>query len=199
MALLAISSSFILHPSHPLNSVGKTSISSKKLIYNRSLGRTFALVKQEQRRVQCRASSSTQQENETETKTVHGEKLDFTGMHHVGLLCENLERSMKFYQEILGLELNPDRPADKLPYRGAWFWIGDEMIHLMELPNPDPVTGRPEHGGRDRHACVAIRNVEPLKRALEKAGVPYTMSKSGRPALFARDPDGNALEFTQVD
>lgn len=44
------------------------------------------------------------------------------------------------------------------------------MIHLMELPNPDPITGRPEHGGRDRHACVAIKSVEPLKRAFEKAG-----------------------------
>lgn len=37
-----------------------------------------------------------------------------------------------------GLETNPDRPNDKLPYRGAWLWIGPEMIHLMELPNPDP-------------------------------------------------------------
>jgi hypothetical protein len=37
-----------------------------------------------------------------------------------------------------GLEINPDRPNDKLPYRGAWLWIGPEMIHLMELPNPDP-------------------------------------------------------------
>jgi len=30
------------------------------------------------------------------------------------------------------------------------------------------------------------------------AGISYTLSKSGRPAIFARDPDGNALEFTQV-
>lgn len=37
-----------------------------------------------------------------------------------------------------GLEVNPDRPHHKLPYRGAWLWIGPEMIHLMELPNPDP-------------------------------------------------------------
>ena len=29
-----------------------------------------------------------------------------------------------------GLEINPDRPHAKLPYRGAWLWIGPEMIHL---------------------------------------------------------------------
>lgn len=64
--------------------------------------------------------------------------LTFHGVHHVALICSNLERSLEFYQGVLGLETNPDRPDDKLPYRGAWLWIGPEMIHLMELPNPDP-------------------------------------------------------------
>eukprot|EP00850_Spirogloea_muscicola_P006238 SM000029S10533 [mRNA] locus=s29:658219:659113:- [translate_table: standard] len=99
-----------------------------------------------------------------------------------------------------GLKLNDDRPGrDKLPYGGAWLWVGSQMIHLMELPNPDPLTGRPEHGGRDRHTCLNVTNIDTLKQTLERAGVPYTLSKSGRPALFARDPDGNALEFAQVD
>ncbi|CAI9286099.1 unnamed protein product [Lactuca saligna] len=120
-------------------------------------------------------------------------------LHHVGILCENLERSLDFYQNILGLKINEARPHDKLPYRGAWLWVGSEMIHLMELPNPDPYTGRPEHGGRDRHTCIAIRDVLKLKAILDKAGIPYTLSRSGRPAIFTRDPDTNALEFTQID
>ncbi|KAK3016822.1 hypothetical protein RJ639_006361 [Escallonia herrerae] len=129
------------------------------------------------------------------------DKNDFgvVSMHHVGILCENLERSLDFYQNLLGLEINEARPHDKLPYRGAWLWVGSEMIHLMELPNPDPLTGRPEHGGRDRHTCIAIRDVSKLKAILDKAGIPYTLSRSGRPAIFTRDPDANALEFTQVD
>lgn len=45
------------------------------------------------------------------------------------------------------------------------------MIHLMELPNPDPYTGRPEHGGRDRHTCIAVRDVSKLKAILDKAGM----------------------------
>ncbi|KAI3524757.1 hypothetical protein L1887_03421 [Cichorium endivia] len=120
-------------------------------------------------------------------------------LHHVGILCENLERSLDFYQNILGLKINEARPHDKLPYRGAWLWVGSEMIHLMELPNPDPYTGRPEHGGRDRHTCIAIRDVLKLKAILDKAGIPYTLSRSGRPAIFTRDPDTNALEFTQIE
>ncbi|CAM6030788.1 unnamed protein product [Sphagnum balticum] len=125
--------------------------------------------------------------------------VEFTGVHHVGLLCENTERSLEFYCGLLGLEINPNRPNDKLPYGGKWLNVGSQMIHLMELPNPDPKTGRPKHGGRDRHACVAIKDVSKLKAVFDKAGVPYTLSKSGRPAIFARDPDGNALEFVQTE
>ncbi|XP_015571682.2 glyoxylase I 4 [Ricinus communis] len=140
--------------------------------------------------------------NVMEKESISGnEKIDYgvVSMHHVGVLCADLERSLEFYQGILGLEINEARPDDKLPYRGAWLWVGSEMIHLMELPNPDPLNGRPEHGGRDRHTCIAIRDVSKLKVILDNAGIPYTLSKSGRPAIFTRDPDANALEFTQVD
>jgi glyoxylase I family protein len=123
----------------------------------------------------------------------------FHGVHHIALLCESLERSLDFYCGVLGLEVNPDRPHDKLPYRGAWLWIGPEMIHLMELPNPDPLEGRPAHGGRDRHTCVGVEDIEPLEARLREAGVEYTRSMSGRPAIFFRDPDSNCLEVVQID
>ncbi|BDA42666.1 Uncharacterized protein YwkD [Coccomyxa sp. Obi] len=120
----------------------------------------------------------------------------YNGLHHVGLLVENLERSLDFYVGTLGLELNSARPDNKLPYRGAWLWIGSEMIHLMELPNPDTLDmeKRPQHGGRDRHFCIGVQSIEPLVERLEQAGVPYTKSMSGRPAVFFRDPDMNVLE-----
>lgn len=100
---------------------------------------------------------------------------------------------------MLGLEINPDRPHDKLPYRGAWLWIGPEMIHLMELPNPDPLEGRPVHGGRDRHFCVGVESIEPLESRLKEAHVEFTRSMSGRPAIFFRDPDMNCLECVELE
>ncbi|KAF8724939.1 hypothetical protein HU200_020655 [Digitaria exilis] len=152
------------------------------------------------RRVRTRLSVSTGGEQQVIAAQEQAQEPDYgvVSLHHVGILCENLERSMAFYKDLLGLKVNPARPTDKLPYRGAWLWVGSEMIHLMELPNPDPLTGRPEHGGRDRHTCIAIKDVLKLKETFDKAGISYTLSKSGRPAIFARDPDGNALEFTQV-
>ena len=105
---------------------------------------------------------------------------------------------MKFYCETLGLTINPERPHDKLPYAGAWLWIGPEMIHLMELPNPDPRDGRPDHGGRDRHFCVGVESVAAIQEKLDAAGIEYTASKSGRPAIFFRDPDMNTLECVET-
>ncbi|XP_062230263.1 glyoxylase I 4-like [Phragmites australis] len=96
---------------------------------------------------------------------------EVVSIHHVGILCENLERSMSFYKDLHGLMVNPARPTDKLPYRGAWLWVGSEMIHLMELPHPDTLTGRPEHGGRDHHTCIAIKDVLKLKEKFEKASI----------------------------
>ncbi|KAK9909689.1 hypothetical protein WJX75_006113 [Coccomyxa subellipsoidea] len=127
-------------------------------------------------------------------------RIVYNGLHHVGLLVEDLERSLEFYMGVLGLELNPARPDSKLPYRGAWLWIGSEMIHLMQLPNPDTLDmdKRPQHGGRDRHFCIGVQSIEPLVERLEQAGVPFTKSMSGRPALFFRDPDMNVLEIGEM-
>jgi glyoxylase I family protein len=77
--------------------------------------------------------------------------------------------------------------------------LGDGQIHLLELPNPDPVTGRPAHGGRDRHLAVWVSGLDALAGRLQAAGVGFTRSKSGRRALFCRDPDGNALELIEAD
>ena len=117
------------------------------------------------------------------------------GIHHVGVLVADLERALKFYGEALGLVSNPARPD--LGYPGVWLDVGDQQIHLMQLPNPDPLTGRPAHGGRDRHMALAVEDLDVLRQALESAGVPYTSSKSGRKALFCRDPDGNVLELVE--
>lgn len=82
--------------------------------------------------------------------------------------------------------------------RGAWLWIGPDMVHLMELPNPDPLEGRPQHGGKDRHFAIGMASIDGLVEALKAAQVPHTLSASGRPAVFFRDPDANTLECMEV-
>jgi glyoxylase I family protein len=114
-------------------------------------------------------------------------------LHHASLLVADTARSLEFYCGLLGLQLDPARPD--LGFPGAWLNLGDCQIHLLELPNPDPVTQRPDHGGRDRHTAFTVDDFEAMQRKIETAGLPYTLSRSGRRALFCRDPDGNAVEL----
>ncbi len=120
--------------------------------------------------------------------------IEVRDIHHVSLLVSDTARALDFYGGVLGLA-RAERPD--LPFPGAWLQVGDRQIHLLELPGPDPTEGRPEHGGRDRHLAVTVAALAPLVAALEEAGVAYTLSRSGRRALFCRDPDGNALEFIE--
>jgi len=122
---------------------------------------------------------------------------DVTALLHAGLLVSDLARAKVFYESVLGLRVYPGRPD--LPYPGEWYDLGGgQQLHLMQLPNPDTGIARPEHGGRDRHIALAVADMAALKRRLEAAGVKYTASKSGRAALFCRDPDSNTLEFVEV-
>ncbi len=114
-------------------------------------------------------------------------------LHHVSLLVSDTPRAMVFYGDVLGLERDNNRPD--LGYPGAWLWVGNRQIHLLELPNPDPTAGRPLHGGRDRHVALTVTDLARLAQRLDRAGIAYTRSRSGRAALFCRDPDGNALEL----
>lgn len=119
----------------------------------------------------------------------------YTGIHHAAVLVEDTVRALGFYTGVLGLLVDPARPD--LGYPGAWLTVGEQQLHLMELPNPDPRAGRARHGGRDRHVALTVTALAPVAAALAGAGIPYTLSRSGRRALFCRDPDGNALEIVE--
>lgn len=118
-----------------------------------------------------------------------------TGFHHASLIVADTARALNFYQGVLGLTLDNTRPD--LGYPGAWLNVGDQQIHLLELPNPDPLYDRPSHGGHDRHLACSVKDLDLLIEALDRMDIDYNLSRSGRRALFCRDPDQNALEFIQ--
>ena len=151
-------------------------------------------------------------------------EVTYGGIAHAGVIVSSTEVAKQVYTQVLGMEDETHIRSKKLPFPGAFVRAGEQQIHIMELPNPDPVDGRPEHGGarltphvcarsrgwrvcacpplaaragRDRHIALAIKDLAPLKQRLESHNVTFTMSKSGRASLFCRDPDGNAIEFME--
>jgi catechol 2,3-dioxygenase-like lactoylglutathione lyase family enzyme len=117
-----------------------------------------------------------------------------TGILHATFLTSDLDKSRAFYEGVLGLHPDPHRP--KMGYDGLWYEVApNQQIHLMLLPDPEAGLQRPAHGGRDRHVALSVGDFSELIERFERAGIAYTLSSSGRRALFCRDPDGNALEF----
>jgi glyoxylase I family protein len=118
-----------------------------------------------------------------------------TAIHHVSLLVSDTGLALRFYRDLLGLEVDGTRPVMDFP--GAWLRVGTAQIHLLELPGALREMNVPEHGGRDRHLALEVTDLDGVLAELEAAGVACTISRSGRRALFCRDPDGNAIELVE--
>jgi len=114
---------------------------------------------------------------------------------HMALIVSDLKRAEDFYESILGLTkiARPD-----LGFDGLWYGLdGGSELHLMLLENPYVSCDKPEHGGRDNHIALQSHEFDHIRQRLDSVVVPYTMSRSGRNALFFRDPDGNTIELIQ--
>ena len=120
--------------------------------------------------------------------------MNILSLNHASFIVADVSLSLTFYCDVLGLQA-VERPD--LGFPGAWLQLGTQQIHLLELHNPDPISGRPQHGGRDRHIALNALALGPIQDALNKAGIVYTMSISGRRALFCRDFDGNTVEIIE--
>jgi len=115
---------------------------------------------------------------------------------HVGLIIADMAKASAFYEGILGLQ--PDvRPH--LGFEGLFYDLGEgQQLHLMCIANPYTDCSQPKHGGRDRHVALAVKDLNVIRQRLDAYEVDYTMSKSGRAALFCHDADGNAIELCEI-
>ena len=117
------------------------------------------------------------------------------GLDHVSILVADAEKARDFYQMILGLEV-VSRPD--LGFPGYWLALGaGQTLHLMELENPYQNVTRPGHGGRDVHFALRVKHLAYFIEKLEKNSIEYSLSKSGRNALFFKDLDGNVVELVE--
>ena len=138
--------------------------------------------------------------------------------NHVGISVSNIERSIEFYREMLGLEplceVFPfggeafDTVMDLNDVQGRMCMIGNGslQLELFEFSNPVPNAKDPEHPVSDHgysHFGVEVEDVEHTYEKLLKAGVRIhspvmTFKGSSIKATYARDPDGNVFEIMGV-
>jgi catechol 2,3-dioxygenase-like lactoylglutathione lyase family enzyme len=118
------------------------------------------------------------------------------GLHHVAIVCADVERTVRFYQGILEFPLT--EIIENRDYAGSnhfFFDIGNgNLIAFFDFPGLD-VGPYAEVLGGLHHVCISV---EPerwahLRDKLDAAGVEY-VAESGS-SLYFRDPDGARLEL----
>ena len=118
------------------------------------------------------------------------------GLHHVALLCSDVERTVRFYQEVLEFPLT--EIFENRDYAGSnhfFFDIGTgNLLAFFDLPGLDLGPYAEVLGGL-HHLAISVdpERWERLKRRLEDAGVAY-QEESGT-SIYFPDPDGVRLEL----
>jgi len=113
----------------------------------------------------------------------------------------DLDRSIDFYQNKLGLEL-----ARRVPIgddaTNAFFAVPGDPEPRLELTLNHDQTGPYELGTGYSHVAFAVEDLDALAEKLEAAGgvefesKPHAMG-SGTRIFFDRDPDGYRIEFIE--
>jgi catechol 2,3-dioxygenase-like lactoylglutathione lyase family enzyme len=118
------------------------------------------------------------------------------GIHHVALLCADVERTIRFYQEVLEFPLT--ELFENRDYKGSnhfFFDVGHgNLLAFFDLPGLDLGPYAEVLGGL-HHLAISV---EPerwtrLKANLTRAGVSY-QEESGTSVYFP-DPDGSRIEL----
>ncbi len=113
------------------------------------------------------------------------------GLDHINIETTDLDASMRFYEELLGLE-NGWRPGFDVP--GAWLYVDDQpVIHLVVR---DVVHEGPT--GAIHHVALKATGLEAMTERLERSGVAFSRTvvpDIGVTQLFIDDPNGVRLEL----
>ncbi len=123
-------------------------------------------------------------------------------IHHVALICADIEVSKRFYVDLLGLRVIAETWREA---RQSWkvdLALPDGgQLELFTFPGAPPRPSWPEARGL-RHLAFSVADVEACKTLLEARGVvvePVRLDElTGRRFVFFADPDGLPLELYEA-
>ncbi|MDQ1476245.1 MAG: glyoxylase family protein [Actinomycetota bacterium] len=121
------------------------------------------------------------------------------GVHHLALICADPERTIRFYQDVLGFPLV--ELFENRDYEGSshfFFDIGaGNMLAFFDFPGLGLVPV-PEGLGGVQHIAISVtpETFEALKGKLAGAGVEYIGPDRGiKESVYFKDPDGIQVEL----
>ena len=141
-----------------------------------------------------------------------------TGMNHTGFVVKDLERSVEFYSEVVGLQVVARREREDGPisqivgYEDSHIKLallgidqdGGHILELIEYLNPvsaeRPTQERAVLGAS--HLAFNVTDIEgTFQRLLDNGAIrlnaPVEVAP-GRVACYLQDPDGNWIELIEA-
>lgn len=118
------------------------------------------------------------------------------GIHHVALLSADVERTVRFYQDVLGFPLTEIFENRDYPGSNHFFFdLGNgNLLAFFDFPGLDLGPYAEVLGGLHHIAIsVTAEQWERSKGRLDDAGVEYLL-ESGT-SIYFRDPDGARVEL----
>jgi glyoxylase I family protein len=121
------------------------------------------------------------------------------GVHHLALICRDVEETIQFYQEFLGFPLV--ELVENRDYAGSshfFFDIGNRnLLGFFDFPGHDHPPWQETIGGV-QHLAISIspEQYAAAKEKLDASGVDYLGPDRGvEESMYFRDPNGVGLEL----
>lgn len=116
-------------------------------------------------------------------------QLRVTQIDHVSVLITDVERSRRFYRDVLGLkEIAKPRTFD---FSVLWFDLGNQQLHLLLKDRPDALS--------PRHFALRVADAETARAYFRRHDIAAqeTTPIPGADRFFIADPDSNRIEIIQ--
>jgi methylmalonyl-CoA/ethylmalonyl-CoA epimerase len=104
-----------------------------------------------------------------------------THIEHIGIAVTNLEESIKYYRDVLGLECYAVEEVADQKVKTAFFMVGETKIELLESTDPEGPIGKfiEKKGVGIHHIAFAVEEVNSALKEVENKGI-ILIDKQGR-------------------
>lgn len=99
--------------------------------------------------------------------------MDLTHIEHIGIAVENLEESIRFYENVFGLKCYAVEEIKDQKVKTAFFKIGQTKLELLESTDPEgPVSKFIEKRGEGvHHIAFAVKNLSSALQELKDKNI----------------------------
>ena len=110
--------------------------------------------------------------------------MNISHIEHLGIAVENLEESIKYYEDVLGMTCYSIEEVVDQKVKTAFFLVGNTKIELLESTSPDGPIGKfiDKKGQGIHHIAFAVNNATEALKLAEERGVTLIDKKSRKGA-----------------